>query len=65
MADGKNLMEERKIKMFVFKTLNLRLNSEVEASNIKTVRARTSHKWNNNPLNMKSQPVSSWSPTAQ
>lgn len=41
MADKKNLMEERKIKMFVFKTLNLKLNSEAQASNTKPVRARS------------------------
>lgn len=59
MADGKDKMEERKIKMFVFKALNLKLNCEVQASNTKAVRAGTSHKGNNNPLNMKKQPVSS------
>lgn len=59
MADGKDKMEERKIKMFVFKALNLKLNCEVQASNTKAVRTRTSHKGNNNPLNMKKQPVSS------
>lgn len=65
MADGKNPMKERKIKMFVFKTLNLKLNSEVQAGNTKPVRTRTSHKGNSNALNMKKQPGSSWSPTAQ
>lgn len=59
MADGKNLTEERKIKTFVFKTLNLKLNSEVQASSDKPVRTRTSVKGNNNPLNMKNQPGSS------
>lgn len=59
MADGKKLMDERKIKMFVFKTLNLKLNSEVQDSNTKPVKTRTSHKGNNNPLNMKNQPGSS------
>lgn len=49
MADGKDKIEERKIKMFVFKALNLKLNCEVQASNTKAVRTRTSHKGNNNP----------------
>lgn len=54
MADGKNLMEERKkMKMILFKALNLKLNSKVEASNNKQ-RARTCHKRNSNPLNIKS-----------
>lgn len=46
----KNVMEDRKINMSGFKTLNLKLNSEVQASNTKPVRARISHKGNNNPL---------------
>lgn len=50
MLNGKNLMEERKINTFGFKTLKLKLKSEVQTSNTKTVRTRIAHKGNNNPL---------------
>lgn len=49
MADGKNLMEERKNENVSFLSLNLKLNNELEASNTKW-RARTCHKRNNNSL---------------
>lgn len=59
----KSNRREKKMKTFLFKALNLMLNSVVQASNTKE-RARTCHKISNNPLHIKGQVLSSWPPTA-